>query len=438
MEEEAIDKIMKGIEEYYAKKEKKFIPGITRIQFGGDVFDAQEVKNVVSSLLDGWLARGKLTDQFEKKFAELVGSKEAALVNSGSSALMLAWNALKNQNLPGHLKDGDEIITSSLTHVATINSILHNNLKPILVDADWTYNINPDLIEGAITEKTKGILVMHFLGNPCKMDKIMEIARKYNLFVVEDACDAYCAEYAGKKVGTFGDIATASFYVAHLLTLAEGGAVFYNNPQYGAIIKSLRDWGRSCPCTICLMQLDPEYKCPFRFENKDKGELKDYDSRYIFTNVGYNLRTIEMQAAFGLGQLEKVNDFIKIRNRNFELYKEGLKEFKYLKFPEVYDKSKPVWFTLPLTIKEDAPFTRKDLVEFLEAKRIETRPFFAGLITSQPGYKDVDLEIRGEIPVTKYTKDHSFFIGCYQGITEEMINYVIESFREFFKKYRIH
>jgi len=433
--DESTKKIIEGIEEYYSKKEKKFIPGVTRIQFGGDVFNAQEVKNVVSSLLDGWLARGKLTDKFEKGFAELVGSKEVALVNSGSSALMLAWNALKNKKIPNHLKDGDEIITSALTHVATVNSILHNNLKPVLIDADWTYNLNPDLIESAITEKTRGILAMHFLGNPCNMDKIMKIARKHNLFVVEDTCDAYCAEYGGKKVGTFGEMGTASFYVAHLITLAEGGAVFYNDSKYGAIVKSLRDWGRSCPCTICLMQNDPNYKCPFRFESKDKGELKDYDSRYIFTNVGYNLRTIEMQAAFGLGQLEKVHEFIRIRNRNFELYKEGLKDCKYLKFPEVYDRSNPVWFALPLTITENAPFTRKELVEWLEKKRIETRPFFAGLITKQPGYEGVDLKIKGNLPITKYTKDNSFFIGCYQGINEEMVKYVIESFKEFFRKY---
>ncbi|VVB82606.1 UDP-4-amino-4-deoxy-L-arabinose--oxoglutarate aminotransferase [uncultured archaeon] len=433
--DEITKKIMNGIDEYYQSSEKKFIPGVTRIQFGGSVFDAAEVKGVVASLLDGWLARGKLTDQFERGLAELVGSKETALVNSGSSALMLAWGALKSPKVPYHLKDGDEIITSALTHVATVNSILHNNLKPVLIDADWTYDINPDLIEGAITKKTRGILPMHFLGNPCKMDKIMDIAKKNNLFVVEDSCDAFPAKYDGKKVGTFGDMGSASFYVAHLLTLAEGGAVFYDNPLYGTLVKSLRDWGRSCPCTICKMHEDPTYKCPSRFENIGKGELENYDSRYMFTNVGYNLRTTEMQAAFGLEQLKKVPEFIKIRERNFNFYKKELEKSGFIKFPEVYKKAEPIWFAVPLTITESAPFKRKELVEFLESKRIETRPFFAGLITQQPAYKNVELKVHGDLPVTKYTKDNSFFLGCYQGITEEMASYVVDSFNEFFKKY---
>ncbi len=434
---EETDKIMEAIDKYYQKKEKKFIPGKTRIQFGGDVSGAPEVKNVVSSLLSGWLARGKFTEEFEKKFSEIVGSKDAVLVNSGSSALIVAFKTLKNRNIPNFLKDGDEIITSSLTHVSTVNAILHNNLTPVLIDADWTYNINPDLIEQAITSRTRGILVMHFLGNPCKMDKIMEIAKKNNLFVIEDACDSYCAEFNGQKVGTFGNIGTASFYVAHLITLGEGGAVFYNDTMYEPIIKSLVNWGRACPCSICKMQDNPDYKCPNRFDSENKGDLKDYDSRYIFTNVGYNFRVPDMQAAFGLEQLKRIKNFIEIRNKNFELYKNGLKKFKYLKFPEVYEKSNPVWFTLPLTITENAPFTRKQLVEWLESKRIETRPFFAGLINKQPGYKDVNLKIAGEIPVTTYTKDNSFFIGCYPGISEEMINYVINSFEEFFSKYEI-
>lgn len=429
-------KITDGIEEYFEKKEKKFIPGVTRIQFGGDVMGAEEVKNVVYSLLGGWLARGKLTEQFEKEFSYLVGSKETALVNSGSSALMLAWDSLKNKNLENHLNDGDEIITSALTHPATINSILHNGLIPVLVDADWTYNINPYLIEKAITEKTKGILPMHFLGNPCKMDKIMDIAKKNNLFVVEDSCDSYAAKFDGQKVGTFGDMGTASFYVAHLLTMGEGGAVFYNNKDYGAIVKSLRDWGRACPCTICRMHEDPKYKCQFRFE--DEGELKEYDRRYRFTNVGFNLRTIEMQAAFGLAQLKRVDDFIKIRNENFETYKKEL-DNRYLSFPQVYERSEPIWFTIPITIKENAPFTRRQLTEWLEQKRIETRPFFAGLVSKQPAYKSLvaedKIKISGGIPVTTYTKDNSFFIGCYPGITKEMANYTIDSFNEFLKKY---
>jgi len=435
MEEEIIQQIMEGIEKYYSEKENKFIPGLTRIQFGGSVFGAEEVKGVVSSLFDGWLARGKITEKFERGLAKLVGSREATLVNSGSSALTLAWDTLKNKNVPYHLNDGDEIITSALTHVATVNCLLHTNLKPVLVDSDWTYNIDPNLIEEAITERTRGILPMHFLGNPCKMDKIMEIAKKHNLFVVEDSCDGYTAEFEGKKVGTFGDMGTASFYVAHLLTLAEGGAVFYDNPQYGTIVKSLRDWGRACPCAICKMHEDPTYVCPSRFDSVGKGELENFDKRYIFTNVGYNLRTTEMQAAFGLGQLDRVGEFIKIRERNFNFYKKELEKSGWIKFPEVYEKSKPVWFAAPLTITENAPFSRKELCEWLESKRIETRPFFAGLIPKQPAYENVHLEVKGNLPITRYTKDHSFFLGCYQGINEEMAQYVVDSFNEFFKRY---
>ena len=437
---EILTQINNLIKDYISKdsEEKKFIPGKTRIQFAGPIYDSNEIIASLKSLLSGWFTSGKITKEFEREFAKYMDIKECTTVNSGSSALLLAWNALKNKDIENPIKDGDEIITGGVTHTATVNSILQNNLKPVLVDIEIpSYNIDVNKIEEAITDKTRGILPMHFLGNPCDMNKIMEIAKKYNLYIVEDACDAYGSEYDGKKVGTFGDFGTVSFYTAHGITLFEGGAVLSNNEKYLGIVKSLKAWGRacaSCPYDVCRVATDPEYICPNRF--KDKGSLGNYDQRYMFSTIGYNIKTVEVQSAFGLEQLKKFPEFIKKRNYNFDYLVKNLKEFEnYLILPEAVKLSKPVWFTLPLTIKEDAPFKRKDLVEWLEKKQIETRPFFAGYLPDQPSHKDCGIKIVGDLKNTKLTRDNSFFIGCYPGINQEMLDYIIDSFRSFFKKF---
>ena len=436
---EILGQINNLIKDYINKdfEEKKFVPGKTRIQFAGPVYDSNEMIACLSSLLSGWFTSGKITKEFEREFAKYMDVKECTTVNSGSSALLLAFNALKNKQIENPLKDGDEIILGGITHTATANSILQNNLKPVLIDVDIpSYNMDVNKIEEAITEKTRGILPMHFLGNPCNMNKIMEIAKKHNLYVVEDACDAYGSEYDGKKVGTIGDFGTASFYTAHGITLFEGGAVMSNNEKLMGLVKSLKAWGRACAsCNhdLCKVATDPDYICPNRF--KDKGSLGEYDQRYMFSTIGYNLKMIEVQSAFGLEQLKKFPEFIKKRNYNFDYLVKNLKEFEnYLILPEAEKLSKPVWFTFPLTIRENAGFKRKDLVEWLESKQIETRPFFAGYLPDQPSHKDCDMRIVGDMKNTKLTKDNSFFIGCYPGINQEMLDYVVESFKNFFKR----
>jgi CDP-6-deoxy-D-xylo-4-hexulose-3-dehydrase len=427
------NEIEKLLEELFSEKEKnvKFVPGKTRIQFAGPVYGASEVKAVLKPLLNGWLIAGELTHVFEQKFAELNGVKGCITVNSGTSALILAWNALMNDALIRPLKKGDEIITCVLTHPSTVNSLIHNGLVPVLVDADKkTLNMNIKFIEQAITKKTRGILPMHFLGNPCEMDSIMEIAKRHDLYVVEDACDSYGAKYGGRYVGSFGDLAAVSFYTAHGITLGEGGAVLFNEPKLGRIVKSLRDWGRACWCKSPA-PLNGECGCRFEWKLGDTY----YDHRYLFDNVGFNLKIIELQAAFGLEQLKRFPYFIKKRRENFQYITRALKEMTdYFIFPEPAQNSDPVWFTIPITIREDAPFFRKELEIFLNKRNIETRPFFAGYLPEQPAYKNVRMRVMGDCQVTRLTKKQSLFIGCYPGITEEMREYVIESFKKFFRK----
>jgi CDP-6-deoxy-D-xylo-4-hexulose-3-dehydrase len=437
-EKEIRSKIDALTKEFFKLKEdeKKFIPGKTKIQYSGPIFDENEVNNVMSSLFDGWLASGKLTREFESLFAKFIGAKYCDTVDSGSSALTISLLATKNKGLKNPMKDGDEVIASAMNHPATINSILHNNLKPVLVDIDMkNYNFDINLVEKAITDKTRGILPMHFLGNPCEMDQIMELAKKHDLFVVEDCCDAYGSKYKNKNVGTFGDFAGHSFYCAHMITTGNGGAITYDRPEYSAIIKSLRAWGRACVCPVCDVSLDPSYDCPTRFDSESKG-FEGYDKRYMFTNIGYNSQIVEMQGAFAVAQMKRLPKFIEIRRKNFNMIVEGLKDYgDSLILPEPTPESDPAWFALPLTVNPKAGFKRKEIVDFIEKHNIETRPFFAGNLRNQPAYKGVDIKLAGVDTNTEMVKDNSFFIGCYPGITEEMIAYIVEVFGKFFKKY---
>jgi len=437
---EILEEIHWLINQYFEieRQETVFVPGKTRIQFAGPVYDQEEIKAALDSLLSGWFVIGEHTERFERQFANLMGTKGCITVNSGSSALLLAWRALMNSSLENPLRAGDEIITGALTHTATVNSILLNGLKPVMIDARLgNYDLDPKLLEPALSDRTRGILPMHFLGNPCDMDSIMEFANRHGLYVVEDACDAYGAEYAGKKVGSFGDIGAVSFYTAHGITLGEGGGLLFNNPRLGPIIASLRAWGRACTyyckANICKMASDPSYECPIRFHFKDD-RLGEYDARYTFLNIGYNVKIVEVQAAFGLQQLRKFPEFIRLRNENFGHIVNELRPFEeYLILPKATENSKPVWFAIPLTIRQGATFTRTDLVGWLERHKIETRPFFAGYIPDQPAYRDVEIKVVGNPMNTKYTKENSFFIGCYPGINREMRDYIVHVFQRFFE-----
>lgn len=432
--------ILSLIDSYYKQLEKReFIPGETKIQYSGPIFDQEEVKAVLSSLLDGWLVVGKQTTEFEESFASLIGAKGCVTVNSGSSALLIAWAALKNRRLRKRLKDDSEVITTALTHPATINCLLQNGLKPVLIDVDGeTLNIAPSLIEEATSDKTGGLLPMHFLGNPCDMAPIQEIAKKYQLFIVEDCCDAYGGEYHNAKLGTWGDLAAISFYVAHALTMGEGGAVLYNDSKYRPVLRSLRAWGvacATCSYTPCRVAIDPTFECPMRFKTKTK--LGEWDSRHLFVDIGYNLKTIEMQAAFGVEQIKKLPFFVEKRKENWEYLVKSLKDYHHFLAPQKpTPNSQPAWFGVAFTVRPQAPFTRKDLIQWLEEHRIETRHFFAGDIRHQPAYRNIPFKVVGNLENTTYARENGFFIGCYPGITKEMREYMVTVFNDFFKKFK--
>lgn len=430
---------MRLIDLYYKERSREqFIPGKSRVQYSGPIFDQEEVKAVLDSLLDGWLAAGKRTAKFEKLVADLMGGRGCVTVNSGSSALLVAWAALKNQRLRNRLQDGDEVITAALTHPATINCLLQNNLKPVLVDIDLdTLNFDVSQVEEAISQRTRGILPLHFLGNPCDMAPLMELARKHDLFVVEDCCDAYGGEYDGRRLGSFGDMATASFYAAHTLTTGEGGAVVYNHPKYRPILRSLRSWGVACAtCNYspCRVATDPAFECPQRFDVVVG--LESWDRRYLFLDIGYNLKMVEMQAAFGLEQMRKVTSFVEKRRENWEYLVSALSEYQhYLALQRPTPKSQPAWFAVALTVKPEAPFTRGEIVRWLEEHQIETRPFFAGDIRDQPAYKGIPFRTVGGLENTRHARDGGFFIGCYPGITAQMREYMLSVFHDFMQKY---
>jgi len=439
--EEIKNKIFALIDEYFSTKDEvEFYPGKTKIQYSGPIFDQNEVKTVLKSLLDGWLVAGKLTKEFETLFKNYIGSKGCITLNSGSSALLIAMACLKNDRLKKPLKNGDEVITTALTHPATINCILQNNLSPVLVDVKRdTLNIDPSLIEAAISEKTRAILPLHFLGNPCEMDQIKEIAEKNDLFIVEDCCDAHGAEYKNSKVGSIGDLGAFSFYPAHAITMGEGGAVTYNKDEvYGTILRSLRSWGvacASCPYIPCRIVQDPNSGCPVRFQTISKS-LEHYDRRHLFVDIGYNLKIIEMQGAFGIEQMKRLSSFMEKRINNWNYITKSLEKYKdYVMVQKPTPNSKPFPFGVVLIINPEAPFKRIDLIKWLEQHMIETRHLFAGDIRDQPAYKDVQLKAVGGFENTKLARDNGFFIGCYPGITEEMRKYIISTFEAFFSKY---
>lgn len=418
----------------YAKQKSvsKFVPGESVIPFAGRVFDEEEYVYLVESALDGWLTTGRFAEQFEYEFAKFFGVKSVILVNSGSSANLLAFSALTSKLLgERRVKPGDEVITVAAGFPTTVNPIIQNSAIPVFLDVDIpTYNIKAEDIEKAVTEKTKAIMIAHTLGNPFNLDEVMRVAKKYNLWVVEDVCDAVGSRYDGKLVGTFGDLATVSFYPAHHITMGEGGAVLTNNLLLERIIKSFRDWGRDCYC-------EPGFSntCGMRFKQQHGTLPFGYDHKYVYSHIGYNLKLTDMQAAVGVAQLKKLPSFIEKRKYNFRKLKEGLKKFEeYLILPEATPKSDPSWFGFPITVRENDKFSRWDIVTYLENHKIMTRMLFGGNLTRQPAYQDVKYKVYGELKNTDIIMNQTFFIGVYPGITDEMIDYVIKVFENFFEE----
>lgn len=420
------EELLSVLSKILKEREEEFIPGKTTIHYARAIYDQQEIFAALESLLSGWFGIGRYTGEFEKKFSSLLETKCCIFVNSGSSANLLAVEALK-------LPKGAEVITPAVTFPTTVNPLIKNGLKPVFVDVDSrTYNLNASDLRRAVSDKTKLVMLPHILGNPNEMDAIMDFAEEHELYVIEDACDALGSKYEGKYVSTFGDIGTFSFYAAHHITTGEGGAVLTNDEKLSTTIRSLRDWGRACVCPVCTITINPDAYCPLRFTNTP---LPDYDRRYTYVNVGYNLKPLDLQAAIGLQQLERLPWFIQRRKENFKKLYDALSKFEdYFLLPESLPKTDPCWFAFPLTVKENAPFKRGDIVNFLEERKIMTRPIFAGNIIRQPAYADIHFRVIGKLRNSDRIMKSSFFIGIHPGITESMLSYIINTFEEFIEQ----
>ena len=420
------------VTQYYLENfpEQQFVPGKTLIPFAGRIFNEEEIVSLVDASLDFWLTTGRYAEEFEKRFAAYMQQKYCMLVNSGSSANLIAVTALTSELLnERQLKPGDEIITVAAGFPTTVNPIVQNGLIPVFVDVELdTFNIKVSEVEKAISEKTKAIILAHTLGNPFDLDAITAIAKKHNLFLIEDCCDAVGSTYQGKQVGTFGDLATTSFYPAHHITMGEGGSVLTNNPLLKRIATSLRDWGRDCFC-----EPGHDNTCGHRFQ-KQFGDLPEgYDHKYVYSHIGYNLKVTDMQAAVGVAQLDKLPDFIEKRKKNFKILREELNQYKeYLILPEATPNSDPSWFGFPFNVRENNKFSRKDLAEYLENNKILTRQLFAGNITKQPAYKNIKYRISGNLDNTDYIMRNTIFIGVYPGIDKVRMDYILSVFSNFF------
>jgi CDP-6-deoxy-D-xylo-4-hexulose-3-dehydrase len=406
-----------------------FVPGQTVVPPSGKVIGAQELKNMVDASLDGWLTTGRFNAEFEKKLAAFIGIKHLITVNSGSSANLVAFSTLTSPKLGERaIQKGDEVIGVAAGFPTTVNPILQFGAVPVFVDVDpLTHNIDASKIEAAISPKTKAIMLAHSLGNPFNLDVVTALCKKHNLWLVEDCCDALGTTYRGQMVGTFGDIGTLSFYPAHHITMGEGGAVFTNNDELKTIAESFRDWGRDCYC-----QPGKDNTCGKRF-CQQLGDLPHgYDHKYTYSHLGYNLKITDMQAACGLAQLEKAPEFIQARKNNFAFLKERLKDCEeYVHLPEPTEHSDPSWFGFPITLKDNCPVTRLDLLTYLDQNKVGTRLLFAGNLTRQPYMAGASYRISGNLTNTDNVMNNTFWIGVQPALTREMLEFAaakIESY----------
>jgi CDP-4-dehydro-6-deoxyglucose reductase, E1 len=431
--QETLRKEIANLVERFAEEKYQpttYIPGESIIPPSGKVLGKEEIMNMVDASLDGWLTTGRFNEKFEKRLAEFLGVKHCLSVNSGSSANLVAFSTLTSPKLGNRaIKKGDEVIGVAAGFPTTVNPIIQFGAVPVFVDVDLqTHNINADLIEAAITPKTKAIMLAHTLGNPFNLDKVMELCRKYNLWLVEDTCDALGATYNGQLVGTFGDIATLSFYPAHHITMGEGGAVFTNNSELKAIAESFRDWGRDCYCAPGC-----DNTCGCRFEQQHGDLPFGYDHKYVYSHSGYNLKITDMQAACGLAQVDKAEGFIQKRRENFKLLHDRLQSLtEFLHLPVATPNSDPSWFGFPITIKKEAGVNRVDLTRFLDENKIGSRLLFAGNLTKQPYFKDVEYRVVGDLTNTDITMTDTFWIGIYPALGQEHFEFVGEKIEEFF------
>jgi len=408
---------------------KNFVPGQTVVPPSGKLIGTEELENMVEASLDGWLTTGRFNDLFEKKLAKFIGVDYLITVNSGSSANLVAFSALTSPKLGDRaIQKGDEVIGVAAGFPTTVNPIVQFGAIPVFVDVDpITHNIDATKIEAAISPKTKAIMLAHSLGNPFNLDVVMALCKKYNLWLVEDCCDALGTTYKGKMVGTFGDIATLSFYPAHHITMGEGGAVFTNNHELKQIAESYRDWGRDCYCPP-----GKDNTCGRRF-GWQLGELPfGYDHKYTYSHLGYNLKITDMQAACALAQLEKAPSFIQARKDNFKFLKERLLSCEeYLQLPVATEDSDPSWFGFPITLKESCPVSRVDLITYLDQQKIGTRLLFAGNLTRQPYMANAQYRISGDLKNTDVVMNQTFWIGVQPSLSKEMLEYTVSQIEIF-------
>ena len=430
-EEDLREKVFAAVKDYYQYKftNKTFIPGQTYIPASGKVFDDQELVHLVDASLDFWLTTGRYAAEFEQRFAEWMGVKHCLLVNSGSSANLVALSALTSPKLGDkQLKPGDEVITVAAGFPTTVNPIFQNQLVPVFVDVKLpTYDIDIDQLELAVSPRTRAIMIAHTLGNPFNLEAVMAFAEKHDLWLIEDNCDAVGSLYQGKKTGSFGHLATVSFYPAHHITMGEGGAVLTNDTRLKKIVESFRDWGRDCWCAPGV-----DNTCNKRF-GWQLGDLPlGYDHKYTYSHVGYNLKLTDMQAAVGVAQLDKLPEFVTKRQENFNFLYQGLQDLKdVLQLPEATLNSQPSWFGFLISVKENAPFTRNELVQYLEEKRIGTRLLFGGNLLRQPLYQGLNYRVVGELKNTDKVMQSAFWMGLFPGLTEEMLEYVVTTIKGF-------
>ena len=424
------DLVAQALEERHATQE--FIPGESNIPVTGKVFGEAEITAAVQASLDFWLTSGPYTEKFESRFAKTVGMRHASMVNSGSSANLLALTALTSPLLGDRaLKPGDEVLTVAAGFPTTVTPIIQNGLTPVYVDVDLeTYVANSEALEAAITPKTKAIMMAHTLGNPFDLDLVEKLAKENNLWVVEDSCDALGGTYRGKNLGTFGDLSTYSFYPAHHITTGEGGAVLAKKISMKPILESFRDWGRDCWCAPGC-----DNTCLKRYQWQLGGLPEGFDHKYIYSHIGYNLKSGDIQAAIGLAQLDRLDSFIELRRRNWNYLQNGLSDLgEYLILPKAAEHSDPSWFGYAITVRQEAPIKRNQLVQDLNENKIATRLLFAGNLLRQPGFVDSPRRVSGELKNTDIVMNDTFWIGVWPGLTIPMLDYMIETIHKLLGK----
>ena len=438
LKKDILEKTKKYYDLVHNREDEKFIPGESRVNYGGRFFDEEEVVNLIDSSLEFWLTSGRYSKQFEKEFADKLGVKHALLVNSGSSANLVAFMTLTSPKLKERqIKRGDEVITVAAGFPTTVSPLVQYGAVPVFVDVELeTYNIDCNELEKAVSNKTKAVMIAHTLGNPFDLRKVKEFCDKYNLWLIEDNCDALGSEYDGQLTGSFGDLATSSFYPPHHLTMGEGGAVYTSSGKLKMIAESFRDWGRDCFCPS-----GKDDTCGKRF-NWSLGTLpQGYDHKYIYSHFGYNLKPTDMQAAIGVAQLKKLDFVTKRRRENFDALLKGLEEYsEFLILPKATAGSSPSWFGFPITVKKEAPFNRAEIVYTLEQNNIQTRMLFAGNLTRHPCFDELreqegSFRVIGDLKNTDTIMNDTFWLGVYPGMTLEMVDFMVDTIKKFFFKF---